>query len=422
VGIQATHVLFGYDGSRIRNVAYEQLHSGINVMNNNRIKDGSRWCFLYALALITIASSEFILRGDEQIHQAQFGKRSVVQAVAEEQIEKQSLVGLALGVIEDRQIAYTAAFGWEDRENKIPATTAKTLYRWASISKTVTAISALQLAEQGKLDLDLDVRSYVPEFPDRGHVITSRQLLSHQSGIVHYQNGPVIRTSRTYDRAHPFEDVVLALDTFKESPLLHAPGKKYSYSTHGYILLSAVVERAGGAPFWNQVQSRIATPLQLRTFQPDYAWVDIPNRAVGYARHGDSIQISTDTDVSWKLGGGGFLSNIDDLARMARAYICRELVTEQTEALMWTPQSTSTGDATTYGLGFQISDSREGPLVVSHSGSQEKARTYMLLYPTEGRGVVVMTNCEWGNPTQVSKALASRLWPDLARRSLTPAR
>ena len=96
------------------------------------------------------------------------------------------------------------------------------------------------------------------------------QLLSHLGGIVHYSNGRVIRTEREYDTPHPYEDVILALDTFKESPLVSRPGVRHSYSSHGFILASAVVQRAGKQKFADQVNERIAKPAGMTTLQPDY--------------------------------------------------------------------------------------------------------------------------------------------------------
>ena len=70
------------------------------------------------------------------------------------------------------------------------------------------------------------------------------------------------------------------LDTFKASPLVNRPGEKYAYSTHGYVLLSAVVQRAGSQRFADQVKARLADPLRMTGFHPDYEWEAIPHRAV----------------------------------------------------------------------------------------------------------------------------------------------
>ena len=318
--------------------------------------------------------------------------RAAVRGRIDAAVGEQELVGLAVGVVLEGRVAYLELRGWEDREAGVPVTD-QTRFRWASISKPVTAVTALQLVRSGALDLDGDVRELVPELPDRGHPITARQLLGHLGGIVHYSNGPVVRTPRTYPVEHPFEDVVLALDTFKDSPLVAEPGTRYAYSTHGYILLSAAVQRAGGAPFWSQVRERVVEPLGLATLRPDYQWEEIPHRAVGYRRSKERIVRSSNTDVSWKLGGGGFLSTVGDLAGFAAGLLGGDLLGEEEKRLAWTPLEAS-GESSGYGLGFR-SGTAGGVRIVEHSGSQEKTRTWMRLVPEHDLAVVVMTNSEW---------------------------
>jgi CubicO group peptidase (beta-lactamase class C family) len=333
---------------------------------------------------------------------------AAVDAAARAALESDSLVGLAIGVIHDGRVIHTAGFGWADREARVPVDDA-TMFRWASISKPLTAVAAMQLVEQGRLGLDDDVRRHVPEFPDHGKTITVRHLLCHQSGIVHYANGKVVKTVRDYSTPHPFADVIAALDTFKDSPLVNPPGEKFAYTTHGYILLSAVVERAGRKRFADQVAERISKPLGMTTLRPDYQWESISGRAVGYRKSKDRIVRSSDTDVSWKLGGGGYLSNVRDLAAFAAGLTRRQLVNEATERQMWTAQPLSDGSATKYGLGFGVETDAAGRLRVSHSGSQEKTRTMMVIYPRERSGVVVMTNSEWANPGQIAQTLIAAL-------------
>jgi serine beta-lactamase-like protein LACTB, mitochondrial len=328
--------------------------------------------------------------------------RVVDQAVLAE-LARQDAVGLAVGVVEQGEVVYVTGFGYADRDRGEPVTPG-TLFRWASCSKPLTAVAAMQLVCEGKLDLDADVRTLVPEFPDKSVRITARQLLCHQGGVVHYTNGRVVRTKREYSTPNPFRDVVLALDKFKESPLVSRPGDRYSYTTHGYVLLSAMVERAGKQPFADQVRDRIARPLGLTTLRPDYQWEDIPGRAKGYRKVKGEIVPSVDSDVSWKLGGGGYLSSVEDFARFARGLLRRELVPEKIESAMWTPQRLAGGKPTTYGLGFSVDGAGED-FRVAHSGSQEKTRTRMVLYPRRRSAVVVMTNCEWVNPGQVTTAV-----------------
>lgn len=334
---------------------------------------------------------------------------AAVDRAVRAEMERQQVVGVAVGVIGNDDIAYLQSYGWADREQKIPVGP-QTLFRWASISKTLTAVAALQLVEKGQLDLAADVRSYVPEFPDKGALITSQTLLNHQSGLPHYSNGQVIPTQRTYETAHPFEDVVTALDTFNQSPLLFEPGAKYSYSTYGFMLLSAVVQRAGQEMFASQVQNRIAAPLQLATLQPDYQWKALAGRAAGYIRKNGQIVPSTDTDVSWKLGGGGFISNIGDLARYGQGLLAGRLLASTTLEAMWQPQNTAAGQTTVYGLGFTVQDAATENWKVSHNGSQEKASCRLVIYPRQGHGIVIMTNCDYANAGQFSTAIYAALY------------
>ncbi len=364
-----------------------------------------RLVFLALILLVTwqaawtrtaIAQKAIAAKGDARL-------AAEIDQALQAKINETGAVGMAVGVIRDQRVVLIKTYGLADREANTPVTR-ETMFRWASCSKPITAVAAMQLVERGALGLDDDVRQYVPEFPEQATPVTVRQLLCHQGGIVHYSNGQVIATPANYDTPHPFADVVVALDKFKASPLVATPGTRYSYTTHGYILLSAVVQRAGKKPFAEQIDQRIIKPARLRSLQPDYQWVEIPHRAVGYRRKGGEVVRSADEDVSWKLGGGGYISNIEDFAGFAAALLNGAFLAPATYELMWTPQCTSDGTETDYGLGFNVTR-QKGGLRVSHNGSQDKTRTRLVIYPEKGTGVVVMTNSEWIEPGDFSTAV-----------------
>ena len=331
--------------------------------------------------------------------------RAVDQAVHAAMIE-QKLVGLAIGIFHQGRVVYLKGYGDANREQSVPVT-ADTKFNWASNSKPVAAVLAMQLIEKKKLNLDTDVRKYVPEFPEKGHVITTRHLLCHQSGIPHYANGKIVPTVRKYDEADPFSQPVLALDKFNQSPLIFSPGEKVDYSSYAYILLSAVIERAGEQPFYEQLQSRIAQPLKLTSFDSDTNHDD-PELAVGYAKQGESIVKSLDEAQSWKHGAGAYRSNVRDFARWAEALLNRRLVTEQAQTAMWTIQPTKDGKPTTWGLGFTVENGSQG-FKVSHNGSQPEVATRMVLYPKAKHGVVVMTNSGYADVGKISTTVYSAL-------------
>lgn len=329
--------------------------------------------------------------------------RAAIDKAVEAELQAQEIVGVAIGVIQDGKVVYVQGYGLADREAKTPATS-KTIFNWASNSKPLAAVAAMQLVEKQVLDLDADVRTYVPEFPEKEGVLTTRLLLSHRTGIPHYSNGKIIPTLRCYPTPFPFRDPIFALDKFNQSPLIFTPGEKVSYSSYAYILLSAVVQRAGKEPFCDQIKRRITTPLKMQSLQYDVPTNGQPNWSIGYIknRQGEIIRAPEEAH-DWKHGAGGFKSNVEDFACWAEGLINRHLVSKKTEALMWTAQETTTGEKTTWGLGFVVDG--QGGLRVAHNGSQSEATSRMVLYPRARHGVVVMTNCHFAEVGKISTAI-----------------
>ncbi len=333
-----------------------------------------------------------------------------VHVAVKMEAERQNAVGVAVGVLIDGKIAFYSCAGYQDQKEQIPVSRS-TMFRWASISKSLTAITLLQLAEQEVLSLDQTVNHFLVDYPPqqtsdgKSHEITLEQLLTHQSGIVHYTNGVVKGTPRSYLRPHPYRHVQLALNGFNQSLLVHVPGTAYSYTTRGYILLSAIVEQSTDRPFHIHVDRMIAKPLGMNTLQPDYQWKRIQNRAVGYRKSPTGeIVPSSDTDVSWKLGGGGFISNIDDLAKFAEGLLQRKLVSRATQTMMFTRRAIADGTVTSYGLGFQAKEFN-GRQTIGHGGSQEKTKTRLAIDLESNTGVVLMSNSEYVDTAKFAEAI-----------------
>jgi CubicO group peptidase (beta-lactamase class C family) len=332
-----------------------------------------------------------------------------VDAAARGEIARQSLVGLAIGILQDGQITYLQGYGLADRENNLPVTT-DSVFNWQSNSKPLAAVAAMQLVERGRLDLMADVRALVPEFPDKGHRITVRDLLSHQSGMVHYDYVPPPTTPAMMDP-------LVAIDKFKGVALLHPPPRsRYYYSTPGYVLLSAAFQRAGGQDFSDQVQERIVRPLKLQSFQYDGSSAGHPDWVVGYRRSGSTgaVERAPEEEHFWKHGGGGFKCNIKDFARWAQALLNRELVSAPTETQMWTRQQLADGSFTTYGLGFQIAGD-DSDFNVSHNGGQPEGTSRVHLFPRQKMGLVLLCNAQYAKVNEISLALRDALSPNKGR-------
>jgi CubicO group peptidase (beta-lactamase class C family) len=138
------------------------------------------------------------------------------------------------------QIAWSEGFGFADLENHVKASP-DTAYRTASIGKAMTATASLQLAEQHKLDLDVPIQKYCSRYPEKKWPVTARDLISHTSGIRHYE-GPNV-DAELFNTRH-YDHVSDSIDLIKDDPLKQQPGEDMLYTTWGYVVLGCVLEGA----------------------------------------------------------------------------------------------------------------------------------------------------------------------------------
>lgn len=348
---------------------------------------------LIALALLSISA---------RLAEAQLPEKTetAVREAAAEFMEAQRVPGMSVAIVSGNVLLFEAGFGLADVENEVPASP-QSIYRLASISKMLTGVAAMQLAEQGKLDLNSPVQRYVPGFPEKQAPITAELLLKHQSGIRHYRDDET-HSAVFYNRVGD------SLVIFKDDPLLFAPGEKYSYTTYGYNLLGAAIEAAAGQDYVTYVQEHIAAPAGMKTLQADSVHRIIPHRAAGYRIHGarknGELRNDFAVDVSNKIPGGGWCSTAGDLGRFAIALIEGRLVQPATLERMWTMQQTADGKDTRSGLGCFIKVV-DGDRQISHSGGQPKVSTFLLISPAHRAAVAVMCNLSGATAGKLAEEL-----------------
>ncbi|XP_071098818.1 serine beta-lactamase-like protein LACTB, mitochondrial [Haliotis cracherodii] len=275
-------------------------------------------------------------RGDmsQMLEEAIAKSRDILQRVKDET----GSPGLVVGVSVDGKHVWSQGFGYMDVENRLPCTP-DTVMRIASISKPITMAIAGKLKEMGILDLDRPVQDYVPHFPDKSVdglkvTITTRQLLSHLGGIRHYgkeyMKGKDDKTSiltaslgkETAEMEHleyylkkQFKSVNASLELFKDDPLVHKPGSKFLYTTHGYTLVSAVLEGASHKTF-KELMLGLFKDLGLKHTYLDENTPLIYNRSRYYLKNGKGRLINAPyVDNSYKWAGGGLLSTVADLCK-----------------------------------------------------------------------------------------------------------
>ena len=314
-------------------------------------------------------------------------KIKLIEAAIAAEMSRQNIPGLSVAVVTGNQLRWSNGYGFADVENFVPAKSA-TVYRLASISKTITAAAVMQLVERGKIDLDAPIQKYCPAFPEKQWPVTPRLILGHLSGIRHYKSEEEFASTRHYD------SIAAGLEMFKNDPLLHEPGAKYTYTTFGYSVLGCAVEGASAQKFGDYVRENILKPAAMDRMRLDSINDIIPNRAQGYQRTRDGILRNSDiADNSYKLPGGGFVSTVEDLAKFAIAMQTNSILKRETVEQMFTRQKLRDGKETGYGLGWEV-NVVDGQKFVGHSGAQQRVSTMLHMLPDKGYALVLMVNIE----------------------------
>lgn len=289
--------------------------------------------------------------------------------------------GLAVAVAVDGQLTWSEAFGYANLAKKSPVTPT-TRFRIGSISKPLAAAGLAVLVERGRLDLDAPVQKYVPEFPDKGGKITTRQLAGHLGGIRHYR-GPEMLLNE------PFANARAALRIFAQDPLEAAPGTKYVYSTYGWTLISAAMEAAAQQDFVEFMDEHVIRPLGLTHTRVDRQGVNDPNRTEFYEGVPGKFTVAPAVDLSYKWAGGGYLSTAEDLVRFGSALLQPGFLRRETLTLLFTTQRTADGAPINYGLGWRVLRDAQGHRVMLHTGGSVGGTSVLLLHP-ETKTVVAM--------------------------------
>ncbi|MEU5402302.1 serine hydrolase domain-containing protein [Streptomyces sp. NPDC005963] len=263
-----------------------------------------------------------------------------------------------------------------------------TRFQIASLSKQFAAAAALLLVEDGVLALSDPVSAWLVGAPAQWAEITLHHLLTHTSGLPHWDALPEL------DREGPpsREEVVAAV-----MGLLPLPGEPtWHYSSPGYVVVALVVERAGGCAYADFLRTRILLPLGLAATSVGSAPAAVAARGHrGRALHGAE-------DVSWLPGSGDLWSTVRDLARWARAVETGEVVHGRSLRAMVTRQcvvetSREPLVVTGYGYGVFLGELAGTPARF-HDGDNRGFRSLLVRLPEHDTGIVVLAHDELADP------------------------
>ena len=329
----------------------------------------------------------------------------------QETVDKLNVVGLSISVIENNKISYSQGFGYADIDKSIKTDT-NTIYRIASISKSITASAIMKLYEEGKFKLDDDINDYLngfevrnPNFPDEK--ITFRMLLTHTSSII---------DGDTYSTIYDIQD-------FGD----YKPGDQFEYSNYGYNLLATLIEQISNQDFEDFVQENIFKPLNMKaSFNPN-KFEDVDNIAVLYGidedgnyyerlndkkRIEDNIVISStvrDKDGKIPLGNafkyspmGGLRTSPNELAKFMimlsnkglynGTRVLKKDTVELMEQIHWYGDALN-GLYKCKGLGHHSTDDLiEGSRLIGHTGEAYGLLSNMFYDENRKFGYIMMLN------------------------------
>lgn len=331
-------------------------------------------------------------------------KENKIDSLVAAYMSRNNIPGASVAIVKDNKRVFARGYGMADMENFVPATPA-TIFRLASVSKPITAVAVMQLVEQGKIDLNAPVQKYLPQFPKKKYPVTVKQLLSHTSGIRHYQGNEFLlnKAFASYDDA---------LTIFQEDSLMHKPEVQQTYSTYGYTVLGAIVESVTGMSFIDYLKQNIFEPANMdQTFEDDPRKI-IAQRSENYDTIAGGIVVnSLPVNTSYKVPGGGLISNAYDMSNFLVALQQDKLLKKETWKHMTTETKTSGGEPTHYGLGWILGippfpGFPNLPNAVWHGGVQQGSTTAILMLPEEKAGVVLLSNSGgFGNDITLITAL-----------------
>ena len=322
------------------------------------------------------------------------------------QLNVTEIPGAIVSVVKDGQVVTTRGYGYADVEAKT-SVTEDTLFRVGSVSKIPTTLKALQLVEEGKLDLDVDISAYVDVPIDRSfeEPITLRNLLTHTGG---FEDRLGFNTERfeegaTYD---------LAQNVLTDPPKqVFRPGSTPAYSNYGMLLTGYIIEQVTGKSFEQAVEDSVLRPggMAVSTYRQPLPDALAKQMATGYnttGARGDGFELVDNASGALTASGA-------EMARFMNAQLDGTLLSPQLQELAWNPGINTTYGGETMGLGYFIGE-RNGHKTVGHGGDVSYFHSHMELYPEDNIGLFISMNGDGNGKTDLRDTITH----DFAQRYL----
>jgi len=321
--------------------------------------------------------------------------------------QRSEMAGLAIAIVEDGELRFIRTYGVIDRDTNVPVTLG-TVFRWASVSKTVAGTLAATFANEGLVDLDRPVARYqttlrLPEGAESR--LSFQQLLSQQTGL----------TKNAFDgQLEDGQDLGLLRASLASAPLQCQPGSCHTYQNIAFDAASEILEQAAKRSYPDTVSERFFLPLGMNS--ASFGMTGL-TKAKDWARPHSGRMVRTVKEAYWRVpAAAGVESNIVDFARWMQATMGDrpDVLSETILRIAQTPRVNTApiyagelrqaNSEAHYGLGWR-SFKYDGNVLVGHSGAVDGYRATLIFDPAARVGVVAMWNSNWGTPFRIPFAV-----------------
>lgn len=322
-------------------------------------------------------------------------------------VESDGGSGAMAAVMVDGNLVWSGVTGYADVENQVPMRTDHKL-RVGSVSKSLTAVLVLRLAELGKLELDAPIGSHLPELPDELRNLTIGQLASHTAGVRHYDFANYLEANNVMYH----ESLRQAVEFFLDDPLIAPPGTQFHYTSLGYNLIGATIESATGGSYGDVFHEYVGNPLGLTATLPndplelisdraDFYTVTAENPMMSWMRDGELINtiFRDDSDL---YPSGGMLSNAEDLVRFLDEVFSSGFLSPESSKRLSSPALLGGGEPVRwnergregfYSLGFGLFPGGSETIdYMGHGGETNGAYALIRYYREQRIAVAAVTN------------------------------
>lgn len=337
---------------------------------------------------------------DPQRRQTIVRKLPAVREVVAKLVAADRLVGVAVGIVVDGELVLGEGFG-SRHADRAAAVDARTAFRIGSITKLFTAMTALRLAELGRLDLDAPAASLLPELHRLAYPtadarrLTVRDILTHTAGLPRNPDVPPLHVDDAVTR----EQLMRAIDGLS---LVRAPGVAHEYSNLGFSLLGHIVAAASAKPYHDTIHDTLLAPLGMRATVWERTEVPADRLAIGHEIKDGKVAAKPPTRHGDIDAAGGLFSTVEDLARFAAFQLAAWPPRGDADDAPLTRATLRDAQAPRGGLTWRASQGCDQVHVVGHSGAVDGYHASLRIMPNAGVGIIVLTNAGWADSGHIT--------------------